>query len=78
MDLKVRYGADTVTILEYDDGHRYEVAHWTEDELEWSPDLHDTIEKATTLAKEDPKELIRRLHGSVAEWQRERENRQWD
>ncbi len=78
MNLRVQYGEDTVTVLEIDDGNRYEVAHWHEDELDENPDLLDIVENAETLAKENPRELIKRLYGSVDAWERQRENRQWD
>lgn len=68
---------DSITILEYDDGRRYEVVRWLEDELE-NPGVSDAVENAKRLAKEDPEELIRRIHDSVAHWESIRENREWD
>lgn len=78
LDLRVQYGVDTVTILEFDDGQRYEVARWTEDELETAgPELQTVIENAEELVKTDPERVLDILYGGRTEWERERENRKW-
>jgi hypothetical protein len=78
MDLKVRYGDDTVSILEVEHGRRYEVAHWTQDEVEADPNVARLADNAAQMAQENPRELIKRLYGSVEAWEHERRNRRWD
>jgi hypothetical protein len=78
-DIRVEYGGeDEVSIIEYYDGNKYEIAKWIEDELEENPDLEDTVENAVNLAKTEPKELIKKIYGSVSEWEDMRENKSLD
>jgi len=78
MKLIVQYGKDSVTILEVENGKKYEVVHWLEEEIEESVNLRDKVDYAVDLAKDNPEELIRLIHGSLHNWSKEKENRVWD
>jgi hypothetical protein len=78
MNLTVRYGDDSLTILEMYNNGRYEVAHWTEDEIDADPAVAQLADNAAQMAQENPRKLIKRLYGSVEAWERERRNRRWD
>jgi len=78
MNLIVQYGNDSITIFEIDNGKRYEVVRWLEDEIDEDVNLQHKVDKSVKLAKNNPIKLIQLIHGSVTEWNKKRENRIWE
>jgi hypothetical protein len=79
LDLRVQYGKDTVTILEFDDGNRYEVVRWTEDEIDQLGDeLLQIVENTKEMVESNPEKIIEILYGSIESWNQKRDARKWD
>lgn len=78
VNLRMQYNADSVVVFEVDDGHRYEVVRWTEDELEADPNLPQTVEQTREMVEKSPMGLIEKLYGTVELWEEEKEHRKLD
>lgn len=63
MKLIVKYSKDSVTIIEVDNGKKYEVVRWLEEEIEESVNLRYKVDyDVIKLAKEELEELIHLIH----------------
>lgn len=66
--LRIQYNAESVVIFEANGNNRYEVIRWTKEDLENSPQIPHNIEVLEKMVKTNPEALIKKIHGSVKEW----------
>lgn len=76
LDIRIQYNKDSAFVFELgDDGKRYELVRWTEDELTETENLDSLVDSTRQMVEKSPTKLVEKLFGTVEEWERQKEQR---